>query len=81
MKGRWKNFFMNAMKMKQLKTLRTVTKRLILSLDFADYKNGISETSQFLEYFYENLLMGGEYRLRNRDFILKNVLPQIESEK
>nr|WP_314463788.1 Fic family protein [uncultured Clostridium sp.] len=53
----------------------------LVRANFADYKNGISETSQFLEYFYENLLLGGENRLRNRDLILKNVLRQVESEE
>ena len=53
----------------------------LVRANFADYKNGISETSQFLEYFYENLLMGGKYSLKNRDLILKNVLRQVESEE
>lgn len=45
----------------------------LVRANFADYKNGISETSLYLEYFYENLLMGGKHRLSNRDLILKNV--------
>lgn len=53
----------------------------LVRANFADYKNGISETSQFLEYFYENLLLGEENRLRNRDLILKNVLRQVKSEE
>lgn len=52
----------------------------LVRANFADYKNRIIETSLFLEHFYENLLMGGEFRLSNRDLILKNVLSQFESE-
>lgn len=52
----------------------------LVRANFADYKNRVIETSLFLEHFYENLLMGGEFRLSNRDLILKNVLSQFESE-
>lgn len=43
----------------------------LVRANFADYKNGITETNQYLERFYKNLLLGGEFQLRNRDLILK----------
>ncbi|GLC83092.1 hypothetical protein LBYZC6_52060 [Lacrimispora brassicae] len=51
---------------------------VLVRANFADYKNGITETNQYLESFYKNLLSGGESRLRNRDLVLKNVLFQVE---
>jgi fido (protein-threonine AMPylation protein) len=42
----------------------------LVRANYADYKNGITETDQYLEKFYKNLLAGGEFRLRNRDLIL-----------
>lgn len=47
----------------------------LVRANYADYKNGITETSQYLENFYKNLLTGGEFRLRNRDLILKERFP------
>lgn len=44
---------------------------VLVRANFADYKNGITETNQYLESFYKNLLSGGESRLRNRDLVLK----------
>jgi fido (protein-threonine AMPylation protein) len=44
----------------------------LVRANFADYKNGITETNQYIENFYKNLLSGGEYQLRNRDLILKD---------
>ena len=44
----------------------------LVRANFADYKNGITETNQYLENFYKNLLAGGEFHLRNRDLILKD---------
>lgn len=43
----------------------------LVRANFADYKNGITETNQYIENFYKNLLSGGEHQLRNRDLILK----------
>lgn len=43
----------------------------LVRANFADYKNGITETNQYLETFYKNLLAGGNFRLRNHDLILK----------
>lgn len=39
--------------------------------NFADYKNGITETSQYLENFYKILLTDGDIQLRSRDLVLK----------
>lgn len=43
----------------------------LVRVNFADYKNGITETNQYIETFYKNLLSGGEFSLRNRDLVLK----------
>ena len=43
----------------------------LVRANFADYKNGIAETSQYLENFYKNLLSDGGLQLRNRDLFLK----------
>lgn len=43
----------------------------LVRANFDDYKNGIAETSQYLENFYKNMLTGEEFHLRNRDLILK----------
>lgn len=50
----------------------------LVRANFADYKNGITETSQYLETFYKNLLAGGGFRLRNRDLILKGYFASAE---
>lgn len=43
----------------------------LVRANFADYKNGITETNQYLENFYKNLLTGGDIPLRSRDLVLK----------
>ncbi|WP_313256961.1 Fic family protein [Lacrimispora sp.] len=43
----------------------------LVRANFADYKNGITETYQYLENFYKNLLSGEGLQLRNRDLVLK----------
>ncbi|WP_318064972.1 Fic family protein [Clostridium boliviensis] len=43
----------------------------LVRANFADYRNGITETNQYLENFYKNLLSGAGFQLRNRDLILK----------
>jgi len=43
----------------------------LVRANFADYKNGIAETNQFIENFYKNLLKGERLLLRNRDLVLK----------
>ncbi len=43
----------------------------LVRANFADYKNGITETNQYLENFYKNLLTGGDIQLRSRDLVLK----------
>jgi fido (protein-threonine AMPylation protein) len=43
----------------------------LVRANFADYKNGITETYQYLENFYKNLLSGEGLQLRNRDIVLK----------
>ena len=42
----------------------------LVSANFADYKNGITETSQYYKNFYKSLLSSGEFSLRNRVLIL-----------
>lgn len=48
----------------------------LVKANYADYKNGITETDQYLENFYKYLLSNGEFSLRNRDLVLKKVLQQ-----
>ncbi|WP_312444972.1 Fic family protein [Lacrimispora sp.] len=43
----------------------------LVRANFADYKNGITETYQYLENFYKNLLSGERLQLRNRELVLK----------
>ncbi|WP_333645471.1 Fic family protein [Lacrimispora sp.] len=47
----------------------------LVRANFADYKNGITETNQYLEKFYKNLLLGERLQLKNRDLILKERFP------
>ena len=43
----------------------------LVRANFADYKNGIAETDQYIENFYKNLLLGGEFSLKNRDLYFR----------
>jgi len=45
--------------------------------NYGSYNEGVVPTNKWLERFYENLLFGGKYELRNRDLLVKEYMDDI----
>lgn len=48
--------------------------------NYSDYVNGIDTNSEFLEYFFSNILLGAKHALKNRDLIVTEYLQQKKKE-
>ena len=45
--------------------------------NYGDYSQGVVPTMRYLEYFYENLLFGGQHTLSNRELIVPEYIDDI----